>query len=83
MVSKHVPKGSVSSVSSVRDKISKDLCEQPYNGKLTFLSPLHNFSSDSDCWLILRAEVAYITDTPACQKSWNKCIILQEKRYLR
>mgnify|MGYP001678450775 CR=1 FL=1 len=69
MVSKHVPKGSVNSVSSVRDKTSKDLCEQPYRGKLTFSSSFHIFPSVSACWLILRAEVAYITDTPACHNS--------------
>ena len=69
MTSKHVLKGSVSSVPSVRDKISKDLCEQTYSGKLTFSSSIRYFPSVSDCWLILRAEVAYITDTPACHNS--------------
>ena len=53
MVSKHVLKGSVSSVSSVRDKISKDLYEQPYSGKLTFSSPIRYFSSVSEFWFVM------------------------------
>ena len=51
--SKHVPKGSVSSVPSVRDKTPKDLYEQPYSGKLTFSSSFHIFPSVSACWLIV------------------------------
>ena len=53
MTSKRVLKGSVKSVPSVRDKISKDLCEQPYRGKLTFSSSFHIFPSVSACWLIV------------------------------
>ena len=53
MVSKRVPKGSVSSVPSVRDKTPKDLYEQPYSGKLTFSSSIRYFPSVSEFWLVV------------------------------
>jgi len=53
VVSKRVPKGSVSSVPSVRDKTPKDLYEKPYSGKLTFSSPIRYFPSVSEFWLVV------------------------------